>query len=192
MRKDVWAIFLHKSSTDDNPQHHFCPKNEDSWCKYNRAVLTGETYSHKNSLPMSVMSIIKPIFAVLSHPDLLKKCLHGSTQNANESLNHLIWNRLPKNIFVGLDTLVLGVHDAVLTFNEGNISKCHVLQKLGIKPGSNMVTVMKKIDLQRILQAEKAVDEFMKKVRQSTRNVKRRLEDQMEVTGDPEYGAGLF
>ena len=48
MRKDVWAIFLHKSSTDDNPQHYFCLKNEDSWCKYNRGVLTGETYSHKN------------------------------------------------------------------------------------------------------------------------------------------------
>ena len=64
---------------------------------------------------------MKTIFAYLSHPNLSKKCLYGSTQNANESLNHLIWNGLPKNIFVGLDTLVLDVHDAVLTFNEGSV-----------------------------------------------------------------------
>ena len=36
-----------------------------------------------------------------------------------------------------------------------------------------MVKVMKKIDLQGILEAETAVDELMKKVRQSTRNVKK-------------------
>ena len=72
------------------------------------------------------MSVIKSIFADLSHPDLLKKCCHGSTQNGNDSLNHMIWNSLPKHIFVVLDTLVLGVRDAVLTFNVGNISKCQV------------------------------------------------------------------
>ena len=68
IRKDVWAI-LHKSAADDNPQHHFWPKSEDFWCKYNWVILTGENYSHKNSLPVSVISII---FADLSHSNLLQ------------------------------------------------------------------------------------------------------------------------
>ena len=86
----------------------------------------------------------------------------SSTQNANYSLNH--WNKLRKHKFVELETLVLSVHDAVLTFNEGNISKREVWQKLAIKPGSSMVEVMKKIDLQQILEAETAADELMKKI----------------------------
>ena len=77
--------------------------------------------------------------------------------------------------------MILSVHDAVSTVNEGNISNCQVLQKLRLKTGSNMVKVMTKIDLQRILQAETAVDEQMKKVRQSTRNAKRKQTNHMDI-----------
>ena len=66
------------------------------------------------------------------------------------------------------------------------------LKKIGIKLGSNMVKVMKNIDLQWILEVEAAVDDSRKKVGQSTRNVKKKLRDQMHVTGESEYGAGLF
>ena len=31
------------------------------------------------------------------------------TQNQNESLNGMIWNRLPKSVFVGADVLQFGV-----------------------------------------------------------------------------------
>ena len=37
----------------------------------------------------------------------LEKCLLGKTQNANESFNSTIWERIPKNIFVTLPTLEL-------------------------------------------------------------------------------------
>ena len=45
-----------------------------------------------------------------------------------------------------------------------------------------MFKVMKKIYLQRILEAEVAVDELVKKVTHPTRNVNRKLEDQMDIT----------
>ena len=79
--------------------------------------------------------------------------------------------------------MILGVYSAVLTINEGNISKSQVLQKLGtfgIKYGK----VMKTINLQRILKADTGVDELMKKVRQSIRNVKRKLEGEMDIHED--------
>ena len=44
--------------------------------------------------------------------------------------------------------------------------------------GLNMVEEIQKIDLQRIIEADTAVDIFMEKVRQSTINMKKKLEDQ--------------
>lgn len=77
------------------------------------------------------MKVIKPIYKGLSDPALLKTCLHGKTQNSNESINSVIWNRLPKTIFVAIQTLKLGVSDAILCFNEGVVGKVNVLERLG-------------------------------------------------------------
>lgn len=37
MRKEIWATYYHKSSTDKNPQHENCPSGENSWCKWRKA-----------------------------------------------------------------------------------------------------------------------------------------------------------
>ncbi|GFW93624.1 uncharacterized protein TNCV_48271 [Trichonephila clavipes] len=76
MRQAIWAIFLHKLSTDEYPQHGFCPIGEDSWCGFKKAEASSKSYKHKTSLPVAVVEAMRPIFRDLSHPDLLKKCLH--------------------------------------------------------------------------------------------------------------------
>jgi hypothetical protein len=43
----------------------------------------------------------------IANDKLLSKCLDGKTQNQNESLNGMIWNRLPKTVFVGDESLIL-------------------------------------------------------------------------------------
>ncbi|GFW75151.1 uncharacterized protein TNCV_448561 [Trichonephila clavipes] len=123
MRQAIWAIFLHKLSTDEYPQHGFCPIGEDSWCGFKKAEALGKSYKHKNILPVAVVEAMRPIFRDLSHPDLLKKCLHGKTQNPNESFHNVVWSRVPKATFVQIETLPLGVYDAVCSFNDGNVSK---------------------------------------------------------------------
>ncbi|GFS48717.1 uncharacterized protein TNCV_3444411 [Trichonephila clavipes] len=90
MQQAIWAIFLHKLSTDEKPQHGFCPSDSDTWCKFKKAELLGETYYHKNSLPVDVVEAMRPVFRDLANPELLKKCLHGGTQNPNESVNNVI------------------------------------------------------------------------------------------------------
>ncbi|GFU98693.1 uncharacterized protein TNCV_4680301 [Trichonephila clavipes] len=73
MRQAIWAIFLHKLSTDEYPQHGFCPIGEDSWCGFKKkAEASGKSYKHKNSLPVAVVEAMRPIFRDLSHPDLSK------------------------------------------------------------------------------------------------------------------------
>ncbi|GFW79639.1 uncharacterized protein TNCV_1428991 [Trichonephila clavipes] len=73
MRQAIWAIFLHKLSTDEYPQHGFCPIGKDSWCGFKKAKASGKSYKHKNSLPVAVVEAMRPIFRDLSHPDLLEK-----------------------------------------------------------------------------------------------------------------------
>ena len=34
MKEAVMASLYHRMSTDDQPQHQYCPRGEDSWCKY--------------------------------------------------------------------------------------------------------------------------------------------------------------
>ena len=50
------------------------------------------------------------------------------------------------------------------TLSESNISKCQVLQKLGIKIGSNKVKVMKKLTCKESFEADTSVDELMKRL----------------------------
>ncbi|GFU37760.1 uncharacterized protein TNCV_1466261 [Trichonephila clavipes] len=94
-----------------------------------KAELLGETYHHKNSLPVDVVEAMRPVFRDLANPELLKKCLHGGTQNPNESVNNVIWSRVPKKTFVQLEVLSLGTYDAVSSFNMGNVSKLEILRK---------------------------------------------------------------
>ncbi|KAJ4433610.1 hypothetical protein ANN_15920 [Periplaneta americana] len=91
MQHAVWAIYFHKLPTNAKPQHGLCGE----WCPYKKARNNAQQYSHKHSLPEPVMNAMKPTFRALAKPDLLKKCVHGKTQNPNESLNQLILEALP-------------------------------------------------------------------------------------------------
>ena len=48
------------------------------------------SYKPGSGLPISIVLKLKPIFEELGHEDLLSKCLHGLTQNQNESFNAVI------------------------------------------------------------------------------------------------------
>lgn len=138
MKKAVWAIYFHLISCNDKPLHGLCPSSPDSWCKYKEAAHSGDQYNHDDHhhLPEAIMIRMKDIFKHLAKSDLLQKCLDGNTQNVNESVNNVIWTRIPKRVFVQLNTLSFGIYEAVSCFNRGNITKCLILSELGIKPGN--------------------------------------------------------
>ena len=128
MKQAVWAEFFHIGSSNKSPTHELCPKGDESWYKYNKALAKNEPYDHKKHfhLPQIIMEEIMPIFRDLAHPDLLRKCLHRGTQNPNESLNSVIWARIPKSTFVLKTTLELGVYEAVACYNKGYIVRCQL------------------------------------------------------------------
>ena len=57
------------------------------------------------------------------------------TQNPNESFNSTIWERISKTIYCGVDTLELGVYDAVANYNYGRKPTLDIYHHLNIKPG---------------------------------------------------------
>ncbi|GFT96144.1 uncharacterized protein TNCV_1884671 [Trichonephila clavipes] len=100
MRKAIWAVWGHSCSTDDEPMHWFCPTNPNTWCKYNAAINNNlQNYKHKPSVAKAVRDVIKPVFADLSHPALLKKCLGVHLQKLygdNLSfINRTVWCSRP-------------------------------------------------------------------------------------------------
>lgn len=110
---------------------------------------------------------------------------------SKRKFNSTIWQRIPKTVFVGLETLKLGVTDAVICFNDGSNAKCNVLERLGIKPGKFMIDGLEKYDAQRIRKAEIEAQEQNKKKRKIRRLTKRKREDQEEAE-EEDYCKGGF
>ena len=61
-----------------------------------------------------------PIFRDLPNETLLKKCLHGYTQNNKEAINSVIWKKCPKDVFVFKKVLEIAVASATIKFNDGS------------------------------------------------------------------------
>ena len=152
MRENVWAVYFHKLSTDDNPLHNFCTAN----CPYKKAEAQNQQhlYKHKNSLPSAVMEAIKPVFKDLAKTDLLKKCLEGYSQNPNESINSIIWKICPKKKNHGLCTVNISVALAVGLFNDGAVMYAKVMEKVGLKVGRFAAACFTRIDSERICNAQ--------------------------------------
>lgn len=131
------------------------------------------------------MKAIKPTYRALSDPSLLKRCLHGKTQNVNESFNNIIWSRIPKNTFVGIDILELGVYDSVVTWNDGNIGRMKVFGEFGLKDyGLHTVTALKVAAEARVRKADRAALEVTEEARVNRRR-KRLVGDEGETNYNP-------
>ncbi|GFT50937.1 uncharacterized protein TNCV_1195381 [Trichonephila clavipes] len=151
----VWG---HSCSTDDEPMHWFCPTNPNTWCKYNAAINNNlQNYKHKPSVAKDVRNVIKPVFADLSHPALLKKCLGGKTQNPNESLNSLIWKFCPKTIGSRLQIAEIAANLATSVFNDGNQILISILEKFGLKINRNVCVSLAERDNRRIFTSRQSV-----------------------------------
>lgn len=151
LQSAVIAAFFHTCSSKKQPMHGQCPSGADSWCKYKKNQALKKNYNEKSpGLPKPIMDIVKPVYMELCDQNLLKKCLHGMTQNNNESFNGVLWQMVPKSTFVELKTLQLGAYLAVLQFNKGMSSVITVLESMGITTGQYMLKGLCQIDKERI------------------------------------------
>ena len=88
-----------------------------------------KTYRHGSGRPLPIIAKVKLICQKRSDEALLEKCLHGKTQNQNESLNALVWQRVPKEVFVAKATFHL--YNAIAHFNNGAQTLLALYKALG-------------------------------------------------------------
>ena len=193
MQNAVWAIFHHMiKPPSDMPlsiQHRFCPKGENSWCKFNSNLESRKTtYNEEHRLPSVFFNELKPIFTRLASIGLLQKCLLGLTQNQNESFNNLVWQRCPKGLFCSKERIVAAVAEAVCVYNTGAGAKAQIVQANGIQNvGSNLMKAMHKKDEMRLVSASAKVTEKYKAWRLNRK--KRATEDRKVANVHYEPGA---
>ena len=103
MRLNILASVYHGYSTDDLPQHQFCPPppppGPDSWCFFKKSIgehlyPTGYRKGVHTRVDYNLMHrYLEPIYDRLTSLQLLRKCELKTTQNPNESFHHSVWSR---------------------------------------------------------------------------------------------------
>ncbi|GFX44544.1 uncharacterized protein TNCV_4713701 [Trichonephila clavipes] len=151
MMSSVKAAFFHCVSGKNNSLHGQCPEGSESWCRYQRAKAAGSPLKEiEQGLPNKIINQIKPTYLKLCNETLLKKCLHGKTQNCNESYNNILWNIVPKNIFIGLETFRLCALLALILYNSGYAGILSVIRNVNGSLPESVAQELLKFDKQRI------------------------------------------
>ena len=116
----------------------------------------------------------------------------GRPNHQNESLNGMIWDRIPKEVFVGAQLLSLGVYDAVAHFNIGANATIKVLEKMNIKPGLFCEQLCKETDRRRVKLANYKEEDKSKKRRKVLRGKCKRQRDKNQEKEGVTYLPGEF
>ena len=188
-KKAVQAILHHSMSTDDKPSHDYCPVGENSWCGWQKdKAKETVTYQHKDPLPEAVATVLRPLFDRLSEPNLLESAIDGFTQNANESLHHLLWDFCPKMLFCSSTIVAIAAGLAVIQFNKGALSISRVLKEMGINPGAHCMAALYRQDKERIYHARIKSTSATKIQRKRRKG----LQDTIEEREGVQYASGEF
>ena len=198
MTKAIWATLLHSISTDNNPQHGNCPRGQDSWCIFNKAVaLLAPIPKHSIStistwLHPKIGEIITPLYERMADENLLIRMSSGGTQNSNESLNNLLWVYAPKQVFVGHKHIVSQLQSAIMRFNAGSTATSTRMRALSVEPAILQMALMQSEDDDRVRRAEQSSEESMKTMRKSRQSANKRTRLALERSEGATYGAGQF
>ena len=104
----------------------------------------------------------------------------------------MIWNRLPKSVFVGANVLKLGVYDAVAHFNIDAKAAIEILKEQGCTPGYFFEIGMNIANHKRDEKANHQATPKVKKRRKDLCKLKKRKEHKnIEAEGNT-YEAGAF
>ena len=194
MKKSIYASLFHNSELDPEQCHKFCPRSTDSWRKWQKqkAEKNEPTFTPTLSIPLAVHELVLPIFNTLATDDLLSKCLHGKTQNANEALHGLIWQRCPKIRFCGKKTLQIAVASAVCHLNDGKEAIKNVLNTVALNPGSQTEQGLQRSSRKRKMHSAWKQSDGAKKRRKQLRALKKGWNDRLAQQEGETYAAGKF
>lgn len=189
MKKDIMSTLLHLTSTDANPNHHWCSEVFCLWKQAMKKDTMKDGKRKRKSSPVRMPSHdemrlrltlnddeykeLHSVYTRLSEDNLLSRCLKGKTQNPNESLHSRIWVLCPKVLSVSKAIVDFAVAQACLTYNKG-YKEGNLCQALNIPTSTTMMNILKKWDESR------------------ERNIVSRPKRKRIRLADPHYAPGSF
>ena len=196
-QRAIWVTLYHHASTDENPQHDYCPDAPDTWCKWKKKEAGDEEFkdfSHmKNkTVPSAIVEKLVPTFEQLSNEDLIGWCKEGGTQNQNEALHGVIWGLCQKEEFVGFDTLTLSVNLGVCLWNDGEGAVSDILQKIGCVEGSFQHLAVESTNNLRCFHSKIKSSKGYKIARKRRKAAKKNKEDRKKKKEGTTYAAGGY
>ena len=154
MKAAIAAVLQHcvkKDGEDKDDRHMYCPQDIATSCKYQKSKIDGTEFKgDRINISEPIYQLIRPLWLRLSKNSLLEKCLHGRTQNVNEAFNAFVWERSPKDIFVGKNVLNISVATAVIACNDGALGIMKVMENIGLHTGHFNVEASRIADSVRI------------------------------------------
>ena len=150
------------------------------------------SFKHDPGLPDNVIAKAKPSFTSLTEDSPIKKYLHGKTHNQNEVAYEMVWECIPKDIFVGGEVLDFSLLNATSHFNIGAKTVTQLLEALktswentlkkGVNPLTSIVFVVQSTE------RDKTKIKEMKVLRGQGKKAKDKTQQEERVT----YAAGEF
>ena len=126
------------------------------------------------------------------NPKELAKCLHGKTQNQNESFNAMIWESVPKITFVSKHKIELATYDAAANFNDGRQGTIDIFKKLNISAGYYTSISCYMLNKRRMYIAKYKSKDSTKKQRKLIRSQKKRKGQTQKKSEGRTYKCGGF
>ena len=107
----------------------------------------------KKPFPPAVVEVIQPLFDRLGDERLLAGCEKCYTQNANESLHHVVWSMAPKEQYNSPQEISTAISLGVLQYNRGfKRTYADLLEGVQVVVNEEMVNTWQEIDNERIRQ----------------------------------------
>lgn len=125
----------------------------------------------------------------LTNPTLLRRCLRGMTQNANESINSVVWSILSKTKYHGYQSIRGAAAISSIFFNRGRSGLVQFLDQIGITVSEQLIDFIIEKDFKRIEKAEKNTQKSQV-IRQHKDH--QRMQAQIEADEEMDYGPGRF
>ena len=104
----------------------------------------------KKAAQLQIFNAVQKIYEDLTRGDFLFRYLGGFTQNANESLNAVVWSIAPKAISSGKSVVDIATNIAVITYNGSFLGLLDVTCILQLKINSELYNFPMEVDQCRI------------------------------------------
>lgn len=125
----------------------------------------------------------------LTNPTLLRRCLRGATQNANESINSAVWSILPKAKYHGYRSIRGAAAISSIFFNRGRSGLVKFFDQVGISVTDELLGALLGKDFKRI---EKAENNTQRQNIIQRQKEQQRRQGQIAEDEEMDYGAGMF